>query len=73
SQASVELKIDQTQKIKVQILDMQGRAIDTLLEGSFRENSILQIDINLEQQPAGIYLLQVKGAKTSFSRKIFKN
>ena len=70
--ASVELKINQTQKISAQLLDLQGRVIETPFEGTLRENTLLNIEMDLDKQPAGLYLLRIKGSKSSITQKIFK-
>lgn len=72
SYASVELKINQTQKISAQLLDLQGRVIATPFEGSIRENTLLNIELDIENQPAGLYLLRIKGTKGSITQKFFK-
>ncbi|MEM8889915.1 MAG: T9SS type A sorting domain-containing protein, partial [Bacteroidota bacterium] len=70
--ASVELKINQTQKISAQLLDLQGRVIATPFEGTIRENTLLNIELDIENQPAGLYLLRIKGTKGSITQKFFK-
>ena len=61
SHASVELKIAQTQKLSAQVIDMQGRVVDIPFQGSVRGNTVINLDINLDSQPAGMYLLRIKG------------
>lgn len=73
SHASVELKIDRAQKLTAQVIDMQGRLLDIPFQGSVRANSVLNLEINLENQPAGIYLLRIKGANANLIQKIIRN
>ena len=68
--SSLQFEIDKTSSVQIRILDNLGRLINAEIVSFFKGKNIY--DLNLRQEPDGIYWVQINLGDQSISRKIIK-
>lgn len=61
------LNLEQAQNVRISILNLRGQVVSHSEEGSV---SVLEQEINLENQPAGIYFVRVTTQSGTLGRKV---
>ncbi|QMU26719.1 GEVED domain-containing protein [Adhaeribacter radiodurans] len=58
--STVRFSIPETQTITVKVIDNQGREVAVLFQGEAKANQEYEVDWKVQNQPAGIYLLELQ-------------
>lgn len=70
-QTQIRYQLNQAQKVKVQVLDVNGKVIANL-EDAWKQEGEHNFHVSTAEWSAGIYFLQLKGEGFTLSRKMIK-
>ncbi|HFA48190.1 MAG TPA: T9SS type A sorting domain-containing protein [Bacteroidetes bacterium] len=70
---TVGFTLARAEKVALEVLDLQGRLVKTILENDFRHAGPNQMRVELGSLPGGVYLLNLKSERFSMAEKFYIN
>lgn len=69
-QSSIDLTVNEAQRVVVTLIDLTGRNLATLFDGDVRSGESTTITVSPGSLPSGLYLIQVRGEHFSTTERI---